>query len=193
MVFVVTLGASAASVRSETQPDLSGRWLLVASQPAGTAALGLDVTIVQSGTTLQMSLLTVGSPDSRTSVRAPEYGARINYELDGAEHPTKVFFEQPLPQARSGDSVITMTTEESTSKATWVGGALVLMSYNRLRTTAPGREPTSGTTRQTVRRVLSVDSAGVLEAESVILADPSPWARSVHTPIPVKSTYRRQQ
>ncbi|NQW04365.1 MAG: hypothetical protein HQ485_10095 [Acidobacteria bacterium] len=193
MTFAAIFSLGSIGVWSEVQSDFSGRWLLVDSQPKGTAALGLDVTIVQSGATIQMNRWTVGSSDSRTSDRAPEYDVQIIYELNGVEHPTRVRFEGTLPQVRSSPSVMSAATEESISKAAWVGQALVLMSYNKNRWTAGGRKPSSFTTRQTVRQVLSINSMGLLEVESLIVADPMPRARSVTAPSQVTSTYRRQE
>jgi hypothetical protein len=195
LTFVAVALLSATVGQAQARPDFSGRWVLANSHPEGTAAFGPDFAVLQTAQTIQVSLMTVGSRGSAPTVegRTPEYPARVTFTLDGGEHPTKALFEQALPQVRSETSVITMTTEESTSKATWVGSALVLMSYNKLRTAPPARGPNSVSTRQTVRRVLSIDPSGLLEVETWILADPTPWARSVSAPSQVKSTYRRQQ
>lgn len=192
VVGVISVAVVAARLDAQAPPDFSGTWLLASSQPPGSQALGPDFSITQDGTTLRIdstgyhfSLSTNG-----TSSRTP-FPIQTIYTVDGMEHPRQVMANPPVSSAPA--SGMTSDLEESLYKATWAGRQLVIMTYNKYKTTDPWRTPSVYTTRQTVRQALSMEADGTLSVESLIIADPAPTrAHEMPSPTPVRSIYKKR-
>ncbi|HYN08195.1 MAG TPA: hypothetical protein VES67_12455 [Vicinamibacterales bacterium] len=172
----------------QSLPDFSGKWTAVS--PTISYPPNRSMTITQDGTTL-----TVDSTAFRVTASTAgwssetSYPMRTIYILDGTEHPSQIVADPPpWPQSLKA---MTTTLHESISKATWAGRHLVIMTYEKQRTTAPGRTPAFAETRRTVREAISLEADGALVWESLIVADPLPWGRAVATPTPFRRIYRK--
>jgi hypothetical protein len=183
-----------AQEQSAARPDFSGKWALASSQPPGHQAFGDDFSIAQDATTLEVDSTghRVSLSTTRGSSETP-FPVRTIYALDGIEHPTQVIADPPVTTASAPTSGFVMSsgTEESISKATWAGRQLVIMTYSRIRITAPNQTPSASVIRRTVRQALSIEADGTLVVESLIGADPLPWAQEAPTPTPVRSIYKK--
>jgi hypothetical protein len=182
-----------ARLTAQSQPDFSGKWILSASIPAGSGALGQAVVITQDAATLTLDTAGIsisGSVSGRYSETT--FPVRMIFALDGAEHPSQVIADRPLVSSKPVPSTaFTSRTEESISRASWAGRQLVIMTYNKLRTNRPNATPATTVTRQTVRRAFTLEADGSLVVESLIVADPLPFAPEQPSPTPVRSVYRK--
>ena|SRR5579864_1605386 len=183
-----------AQEQPAARPDFSGKWVLAPNQPPGRDALGHDFSIVQDATTLEVDSTghRVSLSTSRGSSETP-FPVRTIYVLDGIEHPSHVIDDPPMTTASAPTSGFVMSsgTEESISKATWAGRQLVIMTHERIKIIAPNRTPSVNELRRTVRQALSMEADGTLVVESLIVADPLPWAQEAPSPTSVRSTYKK--
>jgi hypothetical protein len=175
---------------AQSPPDFSGFWTMVSPETGYPNHRRL--TISQSATTLTIdSTITrvTGSTDGISSETS--YPARVIYTLDGVERPTQLISDVPAPAKAPAPTGMSMRLTESLSKATWAGRQLVIMTYQKLGTTAPARSPAFVETRRTVRDAISIDQDGLLVWETLIVADPLPWGREVKTPVPFRRTFKK--
>ena len=193
-VGVVAISLIAVRLGAQSPPDFSGKWVLVSSNPPGSHALGVDFTISQDAMTLTVAStgFSIRASTSGDGSETP-YDVRTIHILDGIEHPRRAIADSPVATPLASTSQMTMTSsmEESISKATWAGSQLVIMTYNKIKITAPSRTPSVTVIRQTVRRALSMGSDGTLAVDSLIVADPMPWGLAARSPTPVRSVYKK--
>jgi hypothetical protein len=198
-VITVAIAAGAGRIgkaqdQSAVRPDFSGKWVLTSNQPPGRDALGHDFSIAQDAASLTLdSTWFRGSCSSTGGCSETSFPVRTIYVLDAIEHPSQVISDQPVTTASTPTSGLGMrsATEESISKATWAGRQLVIMTYSRIKITALNRTPSISELRRTVRQALSMEADGTLAVESLIVADPLPWAQEAPSPTPVRSTYKK--
>jgi hypothetical protein len=194
IVGVAATAVIAARLDAQSPPDLSGKWVLASSQPPGTYALGREFSVAQDAATLRIDSTGISfSASTASGWSETPFRIQTIHVLDGIEHPAQVIADPPVAAVSAPTSGMRMssTTEESLSKATWAGRQLVIMTYSRIRTTAPSRTPAVSVMRQTVRQSLSLETDGTLVVESLIVADPLPWALEAPSPAPVRSTYKK--
>jgi hypothetical protein len=192
---IVTLAALAvvtARLDGQSPPDFSGTWTMASP---GSSSPDQRVTIAQDADTLSIDStwyhLVASTNGRRTET---PYPVRVTYVLDGAEHPSRVVADPPRVAARPASALgLTSATEESSSKATWAGRQLVVMTYETERIAAPSLTPAVARIRKTIRHTLSLAADGTLVWETLILADPLPWGREVSAPTPSRKIYTRTQ
>jgi hypothetical protein len=179
---------------SAARPDFSGKWVLASNQPPGRDALGHDFSITQDAASLTLdSTWLRGRCSSTGGCSETPFPVRTIYVLDAIEHPSQVIADPPMATASALTSGVEMrsTTEESISRATWMGRQLVIMTYSRIRITAPNRTPSVIVVRRTGRQALSMETDGTLVVDTLIVADPLPWAQDAPSPTSVRSTYKK--
>ena len=193
----VTAVVTFTGLDAQSRPDFSGTWTLVSSTPIGSHAMGTEFKVVQNGSTLTIDL--EGIAARYTSGRSVQtaYPVRNIYALDGLEHPPQVVSDPPLMTTAtlSAETMkVASVSSESTRRATWAGGQIVVMMHNTYKVTAPTRTPSEATIRQTVRQAFSLGPDGSLSVESLVVADPIPWGGDFEqpSPTPVRSVYRKK-
>jgi len=172
-------------------PDFSGSW--VSSMP-GSYPTEKRMTITQSAGVMTLRgtvyRIQASTGANKSTYSETPYPMTTTYLLDGLEHPCDVVVDAPpfpVPPATG----MTTTMEESLCKASWAGGQLVFMRYEKQRLTAPGQTPPVVILRQTVRETLEVGPDGSLVSETVGLRDPLPWSPPLKSPTPIRRVYKR--
>jgi hypothetical protein len=168
----------------DRRPDFSGTWVLEPYRGLGVGGLGHEVVLSQRDGTL-----VVESPEIRMRSRGGELSSeiggrgRVTYTLNGEESVRRL----APPAARPG--VMSMTTVEQITRAAWTGDQLVIVEHNLSRGFGMDGQPL--TSRQTVRKALSLGADGTLVVDLLIVADPWPRQQRQDPPTATRWVYRK--
>jgi hypothetical protein len=120
VVGVVAAAVIVARLDAQSPPDLSGKWVFVSSEPAGTRVLGSDFSIAQDAATLRIDFTAFCYDGETTGAwTATPVPTRTVYVLDGIEHPSQVIVNQPTtnPAAWTFRSTMSSITEVQVDRA----------------------------------------------------------------------------
>jgi hypothetical protein len=148
------------------------------------------VLLATTGLTTLGLYVRAGSNGVTSAATETPYPVRTIYALDGLEHPTNVASNPPVTSER-GVSVMHSRTEESLTRAVWVGRQVVVMTYDKERVTRQGSQPYEVVLRHTTRHVLSRAEDGTLVWETIVLRDVLPGTSTVTAPLTIRRVFRR--
>jgi len=150
--------------------DLSGQWEVAGSSEFGV--LGKSFTAKQDATSLTLETQTFTfSTRSGAPVTTPGPPLRRTYAFNGVE--TRETFPMPASLAATDPTrLYSSYTVSVTTRAAWRGDLLVAVTHSTMRNNRPKHVPPTFDSEQTVRLTLTLDPAGMLVAERVIIADP---------------------
>ncbi len=162
--------------------------------PSSRGAFGTSFVATQDATSLTIQATTTnmtmslsgGTTASSETPKAQVFS--FNGEDETVTHPRPANIDA-MDQTRMMWSFLTT----STSRASWMGDELIIVTHNMSTVRFPGHTPSDFQAEQTVRLALALDADARLIAERTIIADPLPFdtAIRIDPPSVFKTAYRK--